>query len=266
MADYSTIKPIVLYDIPSNDNPSQTWGPNTAKARLALGYKRIPFTTEWVEYPSIASTMKSLGADPLLPAPEGANGDAFYTLPVIYDPNHDKYVTDSFVIAQYLDKTYPTPGRELFPEGTAPLQRAWGTAFTDAMQKGVRAVYAGVPANLNPPSREYFERTRTKRFGVRTWDEISSKLVDESDPNSRAAHLRELRAGLSTVEEWIRLNNAEGKWVMGKRLSWADIFLGSWLFWASRGLEEWKEVKGWHGGRWGRFLDDVSAECALKMD
>ncbi|EIW74228.1 hypothetical protein CONPUDRAFT_26636, partial [Coniophora puteana RWD-64-598 SS2] len=95
-----------------------------------LSYKRIPFTTQWLEYPSIAPTMKSLGADPLVPASRSSNGEPFYTLPVIYDPNHDKYVTDSFAIAQYLNNVYPTPGRELFPEGTVALLHAWEAALT----------------------------------------------------------------------------------------------------------------------------------------
>ncbi|EIW84770.1 hypothetical protein CONPUDRAFT_46993 [Coniophora puteana RWD-64-598 SS2] len=266
MAEYSTIKPLVLYDIPSNESSPRCWGPNTAKTRFNLSYKRIPFTTQWVEYPSIAPTMESLGADPLLPVAQSPSDEPSYTLPVIYDPNHDKYVTDSFAIAQYLDSVYPTPGRELFPEGTAALQRAWEAAFTGALQKGLRAVYAGVPAKLNPPSGEYFARTRAKRFGVNTWEEISSNALDASDPSSRAAHLRELQAGLAGVEGWLKVSSGGGKWVMGDHLSWADVFLGAWLLWFSRVAEDWEEIKGWHGGRWGRFFDDILAESDVKLD
>jgi len=266
MTDYSTIKPLVLYDIPSNESSPRCWGPNTAKTRFNLSYKRIPFTTQWLEYPSIAPTMKSLGADPLLPASQSPNGEPFYTLPVIYDPNQNKYVTDSFVIAQYLDNVYPTPGRDLFPEGTLVLQRAWEAAVTGALQKGLRAVYVGVPAKLNPPSSEYFTRTRTKRFGVNTWEEISPKTDDASDPNSRAAHLKELQAGLAELDGWLKLSGGGGKWVMGDHLSWADVLMGRWLLWFSRVAEDWEEIKRWNDGRWSRFLDNILAESNVKLD
>ncbi|KAH7903985.1 hypothetical protein BJ138DRAFT_1131157 [Hygrophoropsis aurantiaca] len=59
----------------------------------------LPFEVVWVEFQDIASTLKSIGAEP--------TGPGSYTLPVINDPNTGVIVSDSFVIAEYLDKMYP---------------------------------------------------------------------------------------------------------------------------------------------------------------
>jgi glutathione S-transferase len=86
---------------------------------LNLNYKRIPYKTVWVEYPYIKPLYLELKQEPTTIA----NGKPEYTLPAIHDPNTGTFVSDSFRIAQYLDKTYPD--RPLIPEGTAGLQSAF---------------------------------------------------------------------------------------------------------------------------------------------
>jgi hypothetical protein len=93
--------------------------------RLVLNYKRISYRTVWVEFADIASTMQAIGAAPTPSAIPG--GPPRYTVPAIYDPNTECTVTDSFKIAQYLDRQYPE--RPVIPAGTEELQAAFADSF-----------------------------------------------------------------------------------------------------------------------------------------
>ncbi|TFY64395.1 hypothetical protein EVG20_g5963 [Dentipellis fragilis] len=115
-----TQQPLILYDIPSS-LPDKAWSPNPWKARLVLNAKGIPYQTVWVEYPNIAGLCKRIGAEHTEMRPNGPH----YTLPVVQDPNTGAIVSDSFKIAQYLDKTYPDTIR-LVPDGTAAFIRRSG--------------------------------------------------------------------------------------------------------------------------------------------
>lgn len=60
----SSSSEIILYDIPTKDKHPRCWSLNPWKARMALNYKKLPYTTEWVEYPDIAPKFKQLGIPP----------------------------------------------------------------------------------------------------------------------------------------------------------------------------------------------------------
>ena len=80
--------------------------------RFILGYKNLPFDTVWLAIPDVAPTLKEIGASPnKLP-----DGSERYTVPTLSDPNTGAIVTDSWVIAEYLDKTYPE--KPIFPPGS----------------------------------------------------------------------------------------------------------------------------------------------------
>ena len=131
---------IILYDIPSKVGP---WSPNTWKTRqvprnssnhikltvfssYSLNYKGLPFRTVWVEYPDIESTLKAAGI--VSNTRKKPDGSPTWTVPAIYDPKTKTGITESFAIAEYLDKTYPdTP--LLIPPGTRTLQKAWIPTF-----------------------------------------------------------------------------------------------------------------------------------------
>jgi hypothetical protein len=64
----SSSQEVVLYDLPSQQGVAWSLNPwksapinpnpqynntNTQKARMVLNYKKIPYTTEWVEYPDL---------------------------------------------------------------------------------------------------------------------------------------------------------------------------------------------------------------------
>lgn len=66
-------------------------------------YKGIPYKTEWLEYPDIEGKLKELGIS-LTSIKQ--DGQPFYPLPAIFDPNTSTGIADSYSIARYLDKTY----------------------------------------------------------------------------------------------------------------------------------------------------------------
>jgi hypothetical protein len=130
------MQPILFYDIPSRlPVKDRAWSPNTWKIRQrtssvsfmhrsanytlprwTLNYKQLSYKTVWVEYPDIEALSLEIGAEP---AHKRENGDPYYTLPIIKDPNTDKIISDSHNIALYLDETYPE--RQVMPKGTAGL-------------------------------------------------------------------------------------------------------------------------------------------------
>ncbi|OBZ68778.1 hypothetical protein A0H81_11342 [Grifola frondosa] len=232
-------EPIIFYDIPGNAAKDQAW--------FSLNYKGLPYKTHWVEYPHIAGLCKDIGASPTRTFP---NGSPQYTLPVIYDPNTKTVVSESALIARYLDKTYPdTP--TLIPAATdalhAAFQEAIGTTITEPLMP---IMLPAVNLQLNPVSEEYFRRTREARFG---------KLEEWSPPGPvREAHWKAIEAGLHKVTKWLSMDGNEKLFFMGETISYADITLGASLVALKRVLgpdsQEWKNVKTWDGGRWDRRM------------
>jgi len=234
--------PIIFYDIPSS-LANNAWSPNTWKARYALNIKGVPYKTQWVEYPDIEALAKKINA----PA-TGTKGDGspMYTLPIINDPNTGKVVSDSFLIAEYLDATYPN-GPTLFPAGTKPLVAAFESGVVGALG-GVLMLQLAVSCYiLNPSSKEYFRRTREAAFG---------KKIEEFSPASqRDADVAKGKEGFAKVDEW--LVKSGGKFVLGNTVSYADGVLAGWLTWFKATDAIWKDVATWHNGRWATYLENV---------
>lgn len=124
-------------------------------ARLVLNLKGIPYKTEWLEYPDIAPTLKSFGLPPNEPTAMA------YSSPAIRIS--DKYVMDSRKIADVLEHEHPSPSLHLdspILEKVEELVPQCTTAMIPVFLPRVPRVL------LNPPSAEYFERTRAARFGM----------------------------------------------------------------------------------------------------
>jgi len=234
--------PIIFYDIPSA-LANTAWSPNTWKTRYALNIKGVPYKTEWVEFPDIEALAKKIGA---LPTRTKAEGLPIYTLPIINDPNTGKVISDSFLIAEYLDATYPDRPT-LFPAGTKSLVAAFESGIVDAFI-GVQMVQISVSFSiLNPSSKEYFRRTREVRFG---------KKVEEFSPASqRDADVVKAKEGFAKVDEW--LAKSEGKFVLGNTVSYADCVLAGRLTWFKATDTIWKDVATWHNGWWATYLENV---------
>lgn len=187
-----------------------------------------------------------------MPTSTKANGSPHYTLPVIHDHSTDAVVSDSAAIAEYLDATYPsTPA--LFPRGTLALQHAFSKAHADTLDGLWEIILPASNAKLNPPSQEYFRRTREAFFGA--------KLEELSPPGpTREKHWAQVKRGFDVVNGWLEKNEQGKTFVMGDTISYADIVIVSFLIWMKRVLEvkEWKDIESWHGGRWDALLNSFA--------
>ncbi|KAG9313121.1 hypothetical protein JVU11DRAFT_6571 [Chiua virens] len=245
--------PIILYDIPSK-LPGKSWSPNPARTRFILSYKNLPFETVWVEYPDIAARLKEIGASPNTMR----DGSVLYTVPVISDPNTGAIITDSWAIAEYLDKTYSE--KPIFPKGSKSLITAFDTAMDTLGSTGGdswRFTILRSSQILNERSLGYFIPTREADFGAK---------VDEWSPEGpvRDAHWKVIERDYYGYAKRF-YDRGEGKWLMGDTFSYADIILAIRSLWFKRVYreDEWKRIASLHDGKWEKLLADVEKECNL---
>ncbi|KAF9553715.1 hypothetical protein CPC08DRAFT_713510 [Agrocybe pediades] len=245
---------IILYDIPSNI-AGVAWSPNTWKTRFCLNYKGLPYKTEWVEYPDIEAHCKKLGIKPTGKNFWTGGNDDLYTLPAIYDASTDTYIADSIPIAEYLDKTYPdTP--PIFPPGTKALQLAFQGTFMPCLSPLWLLMGVSTLSKLNPPSADYFRKTREGSHPGITIEEMCPKGEKAKE------HWEKLEKGLEKIAGWY--DKAEGgPFIMGETVSWGDIVVGSILVWQKvlwgEESEQWKDWCAWHGGRWGKIFKGLES-------
>jgi len=251
----SESNPIILYDIKSGVDPP-AWSPSTWKVRFVLNYKRLPHKTIWVSFPDIASTLSSLGLEPL-----GSEASYTpYTLPVIADPTHSgspTIVRDSVAITQYLDVTYPDQERPLFPGGSHALQALFSHyVSTRLMPTAGDLVISLIPAILDEAGSTYYNQTRELMLGKPLAEfrpkgaelEVAwSKVKKEFDVLDLLLRNNEVRSG-----------GVGGDLVLGNQISFADFALVSNFVFLSK-LESgedgspWERVKSWNDGRWDRM-------------
>ncbi|KAI9059425.1 glutathione transferase FuA class [Trametes sanguinea] len=223
--------PLIFYDIPGNVE-GIAWSPNTWRVRYTLNYKQLPYATTWVEYPSIARTCQSIGAEPTSTWP---TGEPMYTLPAIYDPNTSTGLAGSLAIALYLDHTYPdTP--PVVPEGTAALQAAFEVAFNEAVSPQVQMLVMPVMVEkrrLHDESRGYYKNARESQWGgcMEEWAPRGSEV--------REAHWRGLREGFGRVKRWL---DDGRRFFMGDCPSFADFVVAGRLMWIKKILGSGRRV------------------------
>lgn len=202
--------------------------------------------------------MKAIGG---APTAKRADGSDLYTCPVISDPgpgghNTPAVISDSWNIALYLDKAYPS-GPLLFPSDTAVLQEVYIQKIEELVQTPVLLLLLSfLPAYLNPPSVEFFVKARELSLGLK---------LEEWCPEGAAREnaVRGLEMGLSKLAGLLdRHGDVERMFVAGAEPVYADLFLASLLeFMRSIAEEEiWSLVKVWNGGRWDRFLSTVKSK------
>jgi glutathione S-transferase len=256
---------IVFYDLPSI-LPGKAYSLNTWKVRLVLqllsqkkkttsnpnrfilNYKGIPHRTEWIEYPDIEPHSKSLGIKPTGKKPDGS---PFYTLPAIHDPSTGTSLADSYLIAEYLEETYPnTPS--IFPHGTKSLQHAFQfSSFGERLGFIRSVILASIYLKLGTQrNQEYFRRAKELAFGgQRTLEEMRAE---------KEALWDKFRDGLNKIDECLAKTDDKGPFVMGDTISWADFYISGYLMsfkvvWGEDS-EEWKDIASWNEGRWENLL------------
>ncbi|KAH9924674.1 uncharacterized protein BXZ73DRAFT_103514 [Epithele typhae] len=251
------MKPIVFYDIPSN-MAGNAWSPNTWKTRYCLNYKRLPYTTVWVEFPDIPTLCLHIRAPKTFALPM-----ADHTLPAIFDPNTARVVADSAAIARYLDAAYPSTPRLVSPPASAPLLAAFDAALVGALAPDVLALMVPpIRDGLRPRSAAYFTRSREAHFGV------PLEALAPKGSAKRAGHVAALVKTFETVAGWLAAGEGEGRgegegegeerpFFAGDAVSFADVTVAAWLkalrLVLGEDSEVWRAVASVRGGRWARF-------------
>ncbi|SMY19031.1 unnamed protein product [Zymoseptoria tritici ST99CH_1A5] len=200
---------ITLFDLPSKGTPT-CWSLNPWKARMVLNFKKLPYKTEWVEYPDLASTFKSFEIAPNAPP------QAEYTSPVVRLPN-GRYIMESRAIARELEELKPEPSIQL----DSPYVQKTFDLLGQIWPPLRSIVLPRVPIMLLPPrSAEYFERTREEQFGKPLAEVAKTDGAGEGP-------WQEAEKGFQGIRALLAEN--EGPYVLGKEASFADFVLaGLW--------------------------------------
>ncbi|WPH03508.1 Hypothetical protein R9X50_00638800 [Acrodontium crateriforme] len=197
------------------DSPKKTciknvcFSPVVWRIRLMLNYKRIPYRTEFVEFPDIKAKMSEFG----LVAYDPASGSKYeYTVPVIHHLPSDTYLMDSAPIAEFLEETYPERpillsselGREIEFKARGVIGPVFGKSV---MPREIRI--------LSSQSQAYFRETRETLLG-----HSLEKLLDYEDEAWNAVD-----GDMRGVGELMQMHKAEGPFVLGARPSYTDFFI-----------------------------------------
>ncbi|KAG2421502.1 hypothetical protein HFD88_005477 [Aspergillus terreus] len=274
----ATSPTMVFYDIAMRPPTAETCcSPNPWKARYALNFKGMPYSTTWVDLPDIASVRHGLG----VPASRKfADGSDYHTLPMLSDPSTGQIIGDSFDIAVYLQKTYPTSGAgDLFPPQKldyefshdlalfAPLSQRNETHFSEyarfntnvdaAFSAHVLLMVHGLP--FPPETAETSRVVFVQRAGAASWDDFT---VRGEEREKLKASFCETLGGIARLFE----RDASGPFLLGARASYADCIVGGWLRMMRVTLpaEEWEEARGWHGGVFARLHDALQVYAEVK--
>lgn len=265
---------LVFYDIamrpPVEKNNSAV---NPWKTRLALNFKSLPYSTNWVQLPDVSSVRTSLN----IPAcRKFADGTEFHTLPILVDPTTSRKLGDSFDIAVYLQKQYPAEN-DLFPPQTLDYVFSPDSAILIPLSEcdeGKYPEYARFNMNVDaaftthvalmvqrlqfdPATAEETKAEFVRRAGVSCWEDFA---ITGEQREKLIGSFRDMLGGLA------KLFSGNGPFLLGDRANYADLIVGAWLRMASKTLpvEEWELVRGWHGGVFGRLHDALEIYAAVQ--
>ncbi|EEU36273.1 uncharacterized protein NECHADRAFT_52941 [Fusarium vanettenii 77-13-4] len=278
MASTTSSDTIVLYDIAHKPPVEESCcSPNPWKGRFALNFKGVPYSMKWVGLPDISRVRQGFE----LPAGRKlADGSDFYTLPILEDPATGVKLGDSFDIAVWLQQTYPDSGAgDLFPEQTldftfvplfdfpAPLSEQSDGGFPEylrfntnvdtAFSSHVPLMVENMP--LDPATAEQSKAEFVRRSGLKSWDDFMLS------PEARTGILASFKNMLGDLAK-LYTKNADGPFLLGQKVSYADFIVGAWLRMSMITLpkSEWEDVKSWHDGVFGKLHDALDKYAEVK--
>ncbi|KAG0282256.1 hypothetical protein BGZ96_000655 [Linnemannia gamsii] len=269
---------LVFYDIAMRPPVEETCcSPNPWKSRYALNFKKVPYSTSWVQLPDITKVRCALG----VPASRTfADGSDYHTLPMLSDPAHSAKIGDSFDIAIYLQKTYPDSGvGDLFPPQKldydfpydlalfAPLSERNDSEFADysAFNTNVDAAFSmhvllmsyGLP--FDPATADITKADFARRANSASWDDLT---VHGEEREKLKRSFCDTLAGLADLLK----KEPSGPFLLGTQPSYADAIIGGWLrmMYVTLPEAEWEEARTWHGGVFGRLHDALQTYAEVK--
>ncbi|KAK7062722.1 hypothetical protein VNI00_000210 [Paramarasmius palmivorus] len=231
---------ITLYDTPGSS--PQPWAPNIWRIRFILNYKRILFSTVWVDYPDIEATLHSIGAPP---TSFRSDGRPVYTLPVIVDTGKSSsppvILSNPNNISEYLESTYPS--RPVYPSGSRAVQTLFVHYIQEVFAKPLLPIMVPLShQRLSGRNQEYL-----RPHG------LSASQPLPPGPQREQAWLL-VKEQFDFLSGIIAKNTGDGDGIviMGHGVSYADFALCSILIWIQRMAphDGWSRIRAWNGGRW----------------
>jgi glutathione S-transferase len=225
-----------LYDLAGAD-PNRRFSPYCWRIRLALAHKGLPVETIPWRFTEKAEV-----------APSGGK-----TVPVLVD--RDRWITDSWTIANYLEDTYPN-SLSLFGGAAAQRLTRHYSSLGDGLVSAIFPFIAlDILGHLADKDRDYFRTTREQRVGKT----LESFVAD------RDAGLAGFRASLTPLRTTLKAQSFLG----GTEPLYADYALFGPFQWARcispfALLEEDDPVKLWRDRLLDRF--DGLARKAVACD
>ena len=209
---------IIFHDLIGTD-PSRPFSPHCWKVALALAHKGLPFERKNVCFTKV---------------PE-VEGGVSKIVPVIRDGT--KVVADSFLIADYLEQTYPDRPSLFGGDGGQAMARfieAWSNSTLHTALAGI--AMKDIHDALEPEDQAYFRQSREARMG---------KTLEQIVEDREAAI-----AGFSTKLMPLRLMLKSQPWIGGSSPLFADYIVFGALQWvrltsAAKLLEEGDLVFDW---------------------
>ncbi|KAI0862130.1 hypothetical protein F4860DRAFT_130362 [Xylaria cubensis] len=248
---------------------------NPWKSRLALNFKGVAHKTRWVSVPEIPRVRRDLGVPACRKFPDGSD---FMTLPILVDPTTNSKIGDSFDIAVYLQKTYPTSGDgDLFPPQVLefdyePDLPAWAPRLSErkdaeypeyskfnTMIDAAFTAHVVLMGYYMPLDSEESKEAMVRRAGADSWEDF------KVEGRPREKMIESLRVMLGELAK-LYSKDTSGPFIMGKQASYADLIVGGWLYMMSRTLpgNEWQEARSWHGGTFGSLYDGLQKYAEVK--
>jgi glutathione S-transferase len=214
--------------------------------RFLLNYKKLAYKVVAHEYPDIENEYIKLGIPPN-PDVKWTDGRPIYTSPSIIDNSKNTPITDSYAIAEYLDKAYPDTPKAI-PPGTEALQAAFYAQYNQLSMSVYHLFIPRTIALLSPRSQEYIQRTRKEYFGM---------SLEDMEPKGeeKVKAWKAVEKIFDTLHGW--LSKSQGEFFMGKTVSFADFVVGATLQFMKitygEDSEEWNDVMTWNNGRWAAY-------------
>jgi len=161
---------------------------------------------------------------------------------MIFDDQTKRYISDSFLIAVYLDETYPdTP--QLVPHGTYALHVAFLAHFSSFVNGNVATLIIPTFLSiLNPVSSAFVQENYFSSAPIPTPSEKKWKKLEKEV--------------FAKVVAWYK--SPDDLFFNGTdKPGFADVQLVASFQWMKAlwgaDSDEWKRVQGWHGGKWAKL-------------
>ncbi|KIL63378.1 hypothetical protein M378DRAFT_164687 [Amanita muscaria Koide BX008] len=122
-----------------------------------------------------------------------------YTLPAMWDPQTKVGVSDSYRIAQYLDKTYPDTPNVLFDGIEVYDQVINGAPNVPELRSLLLFLMHCVLPFMNPVSQEGYKRKMEAMFGKK-WEDISPT------GEAKVEAWKGIKKGFDTLDAFLREN------------------------------------------------------------